>query len=197
MASPCSWTVALFSGAVANIPIALRVEQEGEPASRLTARYVTRPLHAPPYYGARVAYGTRRLAWELEVIHDKLYLDNPTRDVPHLEATHGYNYVLVGRSIRRGMLQWRAGAGAVLLHLEGTARGRPIRTGRGFLGTSYLLAAPAAQLGVGRPIIVGRHVVLIPEIKATGAYARVDVEGGRVTIPHVALHFVVGVGYAP
>ncbi len=194
--SPASWTAGLGTGAVSNVPTTLRIEQDGAPTLRMTAHYAARPLKAPFYYSAWIARGTRSGAWEVEFIHHKLYLEDTTPDVPHLEATHGYNYLLVNRAERRGGLLWRIGAGIVLVHLEGTVRGRAIHVPPGLLGSGYRLAGPSARLGAGREIGLGDRVYLLPEVKLTAAYVKVPIEGGHVTCPNVAVHAVLGLGYA-
>lgn len=192
---PASWTLAIAPGTAYNVPLALRIEQDGERPLRMTARYATRPLHASPYYSARLARGSQRGAWEAEIIHHKLHLRNTTPEVSGLEATHGYNYLLVNRSKRYGSLRWRIGIGVVLLHLEGSVRAQAVRMRGGFLGSGYRLTGPSAQVAVGRPIAAGRRLFLSPEVKLTAARAVAPIEGGRVTIPNVALHGLVGVGY--
>ena len=190
-----SWTLGLATGTAYNVPLTLRIEQAGEPALRMTARWATRPFRAPPYYAARIGWCAGQGGWELELIHHKLYLENSTAEVPHLEATHGYNYLLLNRVERRGRLVWRLGAGALIVHLEGVARGQPLRVGDGALGAGYRLTGPAAQFGVGRPIDVGRSVFVSPELRLTGAYASVPLEDGRIVLPNLAVHATVGVGF--
>ena len=191
-----AWTLGIAFGSAYNVPSTLRIEQDGEGDLAMTAHYSTKPWRGSPYYAARLGRGPERGAWEAELIHHKLHLQNTTPEIPHFEATHGYNLVFVNRSVRRSDLRWRAGLGVVIIHLEGTLRGRSIRGRSGIFGSSYQLAGPAAQFGACLPIDLGGHFVLSPEIKLTGAYASVPIEGGHVTVPNVALHGVVGIGYA-
>jgi hypothetical protein len=192
-----AWALVLAGGAAANLPTRLEIDPDSAPAIRMRPRFEARPFEDSPYYAARLSCGSERGAWEVELVHHKLYLKERDRtpEVSGLEATHGYNLVTLGRSTRRFGLLWRAGLGVVLVHLEGTVRGTPIRVRNGLFGGSSSLEGPAGRIGVGKPLRVSTRLFLAPEAALTAAYARVSIEGGRVTIPNLALHARVGLGY--
>jgi len=196
-AALAGWAVELRGGSAANFRTRLEFDLDGASSIRMHPRYDTRPWDGSPYYAARLSRGAARGAWELEYIHHKLYLRDRDRtaEVPAFEATHGYNLVTLGRSVRLGGLVWRAGIGGCLVHVEGTVRGAPIRVRGGVFGGSYSLAGPVGQIGAGKPIRLGDHLFLSTEAKLTGTYARVKIDGGRVTVPNVALHGLLGLGY--
>lgn len=191
------WALELRGGSAANFHTRLEFDLDGSPSIRMHPGYDTRPLEGSPYYAVRLSRGAARGAWELELIHHKLVLRDRDRtaDVASFEATHGYNLVTIGRSVRMGGLAWRAGLGAALVHLEGTVRGAPIRVRDGAFGGSYSLTGPVGQIGAGIPVRLTSRLFLSTEAKLTGAYARVSIDGGRVTVPNVALHGLVGLGY--
>jgi hypothetical protein len=192
-----AWALLLAGGGAANLRTRLEVDSGNAPAIRMRPRYEARPFEDSPYYAARLSFGSERGAWELELVHHKLYLRDRDRtpEISNFEATHGYNLITLGRSIRRLGLLWRAGLGVALVHLEGTVRGAPIRVRNGVLGGSYSLEGPAGQIGIGKPLRVSTRVYLSPEAALTAAYARVSIDGGRVTVPNLALHGRVGLGY--
>lgn len=192
-----AWALELRGGSAANFRTRLEFNLDGAPSIRMRPRYETRPFEDSPYYAVRLSRGSERGAWELEFIHHKLYLmeRDRTAEVPNFEATHGYNLVTFGRSVRLDGLVWRAGLGAALVHLEGTVRGVPIRVRSGVFGGSYSLEGPVGQIGVGKPFRLPGPVFLSTEAKLTGTVARVSIDGGRVTVPNLALHGLVGLGY--
>lgn len=83
-------------------------------------------------YAYRIGRWSGRTAWEAELVHHKLYLENPPPAVQHFEVTHGYNLATANRAWatdRRTVL--RVGVGLVIAHPEGRVRGRtPGRTRR-------------------------------------------------------------------
>lgn len=195
MPAQTRWSLELFGGTAYSLPTRLTIRQAGEPRIALTARYATRPWSGALYYAYRVGRWSGDGAWELELVHHKVYLENAPADVQHFEITHGYNLVLANRAFRRKQLILRLGAGVVIAHPETTIRGRT-HPQRGGLFGGYHLTGPAAQLALGARIPIVRGLFASAEGKFTAARARVPVEGGHATAPNVALHALVGLGYA-
>ncbi|HEU4564794.1 MAG TPA: hypothetical protein VFS05_09105 [Gemmatimonadaceae bacterium] len=190
--APERWGVELFAGAAHSFRTPLHIRQEGEEEIALTARWATRPFRAPPYYAYRVGWWSRGHAWEAELVHHKLYLENPPPEVQHFEVTHGYNQVTVNRASPLGGLTVRVGVGVVIAHTENQVRGREQRGG-GFLG-GYHLAGATTQLALGGRIPFTPNLWLALEGKLTGSWARVPVAGGSATVPNVAAHALAGIG---
>lgn len=184
-----------LGGSSYNLPVPLRVEQTGQPALRITARYDTRGLSRPVYYAVRLALGGEALRWEVELIHQKLHLRNRPPEVQRFEITHGYNLLLLNRV--RFLSGWglRAGAGVVLPHPESVVRGRVLEEDGGLLGWGYHLTGPALQVAATGRLPGRGRLRLRAEAKLTAAYARVPVAGGRAVAPNVALHGLIGLGY--
>ena len=187
-------TAELFGGTAWSLPATLRIEQPGEEAIRFRARYRTRPWHGSPYYAYRLGYRQ----WSAELVHHKIYLQNPPPEIEHFEVSHGYNMVIVSRTmpLLEQSSVFRIGVGMVIGHPEGSVRGKPINPVRSFLGGGYHIAGVGLQAAAGPPIGVADHWFFRPEAKLTAAWARMPLaDGGTATVPNVALHMLVGFGY--
>ena len=192
-----SWGAEGFTGTAWSVPLPLTVDARGE-RSRFMARYATRPFADAPYYSYRVARNaTSGAGSELELIHHKLYLENPSPPVERFEVTHGYNLPtanVVGPG--RGW-QWRFGVGLVVAHPEGRVAGREIGGARTVLGGGYHLAGMTMQVAVGRryPLGPGRtQLTAAPEAKITASWARMVVDSVTLRVPNVAFHILAGLG---
>jgi hypothetical protein len=195
-AQQTQWSLEVFGGSALSLPTPLRVDQDGEARVRLTARYATRPWRDAPYYAYRVGRHSGSRGWELELVHHKLYLRDPPTEVQHFEVTHGYNLILVNRVARRGRWIGRIGLGPVIGHPENEVRGRRLDSGRGGLGGGYYLSGVAGQVAGSHRLPLGAGFSLVAEAKVTGAYASVPIAGGDATVPNVAAHGLVGIGYS-
>jgi hypothetical protein len=188
-AADAQWRVEAFTGTAHNFTTPLSVHQPGSPEFRMDARYDTKPFTGSPYYSARVGWWKGSSGWELQLLHHKLYLANPSDEVSHLEISHGYNMVAVNRAWERWGLVLRGGAGIVYTFPETTVRGRK----RPVLGYDLSGFTVAAGLG-GRWPRAGR-LSLAGELKLTLSWATVPVFEGEADVPNRALHFLAGVGY--
>jgi hypothetical protein len=187
----------VFVGTAWSLPTTLTIRQAGEPAIRVRARWSTRPWRDAPYYAYRVGHASGRGAWEAELVHHKLYLENPPPDVQAFEVTHGYNLAMLDRATFRGRTVVRMGVGLVVAHPEGMVRGRRVGPVRSLLGRGYHIAGATGQLSLGRHVALGRGLYAVPEAKLTATHARVPLAGGGwATVPNVAVHALAGVGYA-
>lgn len=186
----------LFLGSAVSVPLPLALGQDGEPRIRLTARYETRPLETPLYYGIRLALRDDRRGWELQLLHHKMYLTNPTAEIQDLEVTHGYNILTVNYVWLALPVDLRAGMGVVLPNVSGTVRGRDLGDGGGLLGSGYRLTGPSFLLGAGKRFRGSDHVSLVLEGQATFARVGVSVSDVEVSAPNIAFHGLIGLGYA-
>jgi hypothetical protein len=85
--------------------------------------FTSRGLERPPLYLARIGrFSEHGRGWEVEFIHHKLFLNNPTQYDARLnkfEVTHGFNMFLVNRSWlsqRWEGVAYRLGAGTNYVH---------------------------------------------------------------------------------
>ncbi|QNF33635.1 hypothetical protein HUW51_13225 [Adhaeribacter swui] len=187
-------TAEVFAGTSWSLPTPLRIEQPGQDAIRLRARYHTRPWHGSPYYAYRVGYQK----WSAELVHHKVYLQNPTPDIQHFEVSHGYNLAIISHTLpfRNSPSIFRVGLGLVIGHPEGRIRGQAINPVKSFLGGGYHISGICVQAAVGPPLSVAEHWFFRPEVKLTAAWARMPLlDGGTATVPNIALHTLFGFGY--
>jgi hypothetical protein len=187
-------TAEVFAGTAWSLPLPLRVEQTGEAPLHFKARYSTRPWKGAPYYAYRLGYQL----WSAELVHHKLYLENPPPEIQHFEVSHGYNMAMVSRAIPVGG-SWpifRIGLGLVIAHPEGRIREKAVNPVRSLLGGGYHISGLCLQAAVGPRLGIAEHWFFSPEIKLTGAWAQMPLAGGGVAkVPNIALHTLWGFGY--
>jgi hypothetical protein len=189
------WSCEASIGAVANLETSLEVRQDGFETLRLDAEYETRPFESPLYYALRIGRWRERRSWEIELIHQKIHLQDPPPEIESFAISHGYNLLTLNRAWAPREWIFRLGAGAVLAHPESTVRGRRVPEDGGLLDSGYHLTGPVVQAGVGRRLLPGERWRLGVEGKVTAARAEVPVAGGEAGVPNVALHLLLGVGY--
>lgn len=186
------WSAELFGGTAWSLPLPLHIEQPHEPPLQFQARYSTRPWRGAPYYAYRLGYQ----GWEAELVHHKLYLQNPPPQVQHFEVSHGYNLAMVNRALPTSPFIIRFGLGLVIAHPEGKIRGRAVGPVKSLLGGGYHISGISFQIAVAHQLEVSKHWFITPEVKLTAAWARVPlVGGGWAEIPNLALHTLAGIGY--
>lgn len=193
-ASAQGLTAEVFAGTSWSLPLPLTIRQPGEAPIRFKARYKTRSWHGSPYYTYRVGYQN----WTAELVHHKVYLQNPLPEIQHFEVSHGYNLAMVSRTIpfNSSPAIFRLGLGLVIGHPEGSIRGKAINPVRSLLGGGYHISGVSLQAAVGQPLSVAEHWFFRPEAKLTAAWARMPLAGGgSATVPNIALHTLIGFGY--
>lgn len=189
------WVFQTSVGALTNFETPLTIRQSGFEEIEVDAEYETRPFESPLYYSLRAGRWTGRTGWELELIHQKVFLKNRPPEVQRFDISHGYNLVTVNRGWDlRGCLL-RLGAGAVIAHPENTVRGRDLDSDETNLSGGYHLAGPAVQVGLERRIGLGERWFLGAEGKLSAARAEVPVADGEAEAPNVAGHLLLGIGY--
>ncbi len=188
------WTVEIFVGIPLGLPSPLTIRQAGQPDIAVRARYESRPFRRPIYYGWRIGRWDGSRGWELELVHDKLYLVDKPGDVGEFAISHGFNLVTVNRAWEHGGVVGRVGAGAVVAHPENTIRGKPLPEDRGLLGWGYYLTGPTVQAAVEKKVRIRGDLFLPVEGKATASFARVPVADGSADVPYAALHGLAGLG---
>ncbi|SIT75854.1 hypothetical protein [Pontibacter indicus] len=184
----------VFAGTAWNLPTNLKIKQPGENDIVFKARYRTRPFVGSPYYAYRVGFQQ----WSLELVHHKLYLQNPPPEIEHFEVSHGYNMVMLSRALSymQNPSLFRLGFGIVVGHPEGSIRGRKINPVKSLLGGGYHLSGISFQASIGPQLKITDHWFFRPEAKLTAAWARFPlVGGGSARVPNIAFHTLVGVGY--
>lgn len=180
----------VFMGSSAHAPLAVVFDLENRENVYINEpQWETKPFYEAPYYSIRIGHGL----WDVELIHDKMYLMNPEPPVQHFEVSHGYNLLLLNRSYGQGPITWRLGAGLVVAHPESTIDGKKL--GYGYdLATGFHFSGPAGQVAVSYTRELLGPLYFAAEAKGSVAWARVPVYEGWATVPHAAAHILAGIG---
>ena len=189
------WTFQASVGEVYNVDSSLEIRQEGFKTIDADADYETRPFESPLYYSLRAGRWNERTGWELELIHQKVFLRNRPPEVQHFAISHGYNLLTVNRAWDRHGLLWRVGVGPVIAHPESEVRGRVLDPEDTNLSGGYHLTGPVLQLGAEKRFDLRKRWFLGIEGKVSTARATVPVAGGEAEVPNTAVHALVGIGW--
>ena len=189
-----TWTFEAMGGYAYSFDMPLTIHQDQEQDIDLTARYNTLSFDTPIYYALRVGRWREDRAWEIELIHLKIRLENTPPEVDWFEVSHGYNLVTVNRAwrLRYGIL--RVGLGVVVSHPENTVRGKKFPADDGLLASEYYLSGASAQVAVNRRFHLSERLFLGMEGKLTAAYAEIPIEDGDAEVPNVSAHVLLGMG---
>jgi hypothetical protein len=186
-----------FTGSAWSLPLPLTI-RDGAQRVRLVAHYDTRPFADAPYYSYRaVRTGESGRGAELEMLHHKLYLQNPIPPIQHFEVSHGYNLPTANVTGPGNGWQMRFGVGLVIAHPEGQVAGHELGDAPTSLGGGYHIAGVTLQIAVGRRYPLGAgdtRVNAMPEAKLTASWARIRVDALEFTVPNVAFHLLGGIG---
>ena len=198
--SPCAARAIVaegFTGSAWSVTLPLTIDARSE-RWRTLARYATRPFADAPYYSYRVGrIDPNGAGQELEMLHHKLYLQNPSGPIERFEVTHGYNLPTANVTAPGRGWQWRFGVGLVIAHPEGRVAGRELGGTATALGGGYHIAGITTQLAAGRRYALrpGRtQLTASPEVKLTASWARIVVDSMTLRVPNVALHALGGFG---
>jgi len=201
------WELAFFLGTSFSKNETLTIKQDGYPDITLNdAEFATKPFDSPPYYGIRLGRWNDVHGWEIEHIHQKIYVDDLPAEVQHFEITDGYNLFLFNSAWQLGKygVITRLGIGPVVAHPQITVRGMTNhKSGGGAIPmiwdseSGYQWAGAAAQVSLEKEFSISRHWLLSLEGKLTHAHAHADItiEGGSVAVPNTAIHLVGGIKY--
>ena len=194
-ASSANWILEGFLGTAWNLPTSLTIVQEGYPKITLTAHYEEKTFEGSPYYTLRIGRWSKNRAWELELVHHKIFLDNPPAEVQRFSISNGFNILTINRAWDTGKFIWRFGIGLVVTHPESTVRGRSFDESKGIFGQGFYISGAAIQGAVGKRIFLWKGLFASLEGKITVSYVRVPIVDGHANVPNVAGHILVGIGY--
>jgi hypothetical protein len=194
--SASRWTAEAALGNAWNLPLPVMVTQDKQPDVKFRGHWKTRGFEGPIYYSLRAGIEDSTGVWMLELIHHKILLDNLTPEVQHFEVSHGYNLLVLERLRRREWWHVGAGLGVVVAHPENRVRDQPLDQGRGMFGLGYYLTGPAVSLMAGARQPIRSGLQGFAELKITGAYARLPVADGWSSVPNVAAHVTIGLGWS-
>lgn len=195
---PCSasaqWRLDAWFGDAWNAHSPVTFHQKGEPDITIERPvWTTRPWAPTWYYSARVAKWAGDAAWAFEYQHHKLYLENPTEEVPVFRITNGINNLMGQRIWQVGAFEVGIGAGPVLAVPISKVRGRTFGGAHGIFKSRYELAGGTLQLNLAR------RVKLIPytsgsfSVKGTATRLHVTIADGKADLMNYALHLQYGI----
>jgi hypothetical protein len=188
--------VEIFGGNSWSAPSTLKINQSGEEQISFRARWLTHPSQDAHYFAARIALWSGRKGWELQFLHHKIYLTNPPPEIEKFEVSHGWNLLTIQRASHGRILDWRAGAGPVIAHAEGTVRGREVDEGNGLFGHGYYLSGAGVLFGAGKSLAISRRFFATAEGQVTFSWAQVPIRKGHARTGNVALHALLGFGFS-
>ena len=190
------WTADAGVGDAANLQLPVLVTQDRQPDLEFRGHWETPAFEGAPYFALRVGLADSSGAWALELVHHKIRLTNTTAEVQSFEVSHGYNLLVLERLRIRAWWHLGAGLGVVVAHPENRVRDLSLNESRGVFGLGYDLTGPAVVLlgGVRHPLGRGAHA--FAELKISGASARLPVAQGWSSVPNVAAHVTIGLGWS-
>lgn len=187
-ATEAHWSAEIFAGTAHSFSTDITINQEDSQELRFSANYESKSFQTPIYYAWRVGRWSNGVAWEVELIHLKVFVTNNPSEVEHFGISHGYNLLLFNRAWHLQDWILRAGGGAVIAHPETMIRGKSSEPGYGLTG-------PSGQFAAGRRWHFGKRLFGSVEGKITVARARVSIAQGRATVPNFAIHGLFGLGF--
>jgi hypothetical protein len=190
--APHTWTTELFLGGAASFPTTLSVHQIDKPTIDVDGKYEVRPLDFPIYFSLRIARWQGDRAWAIQVIHHKLYLEDPPPEIQYFNVSHGYNLITIDRLWRKYHAVLGVALGVVFAHPENQVRGLVLPEG-GI--SSYALAGPTGAVSAGYDYTIYRRWFASAEGRLSASYARVAVQDGHANMPDFSAHVHIGLGY--
>ncbi len=195
-----NWTFELFGGSALNLPLPLTIENNVDGVDNISidsANYSTKPFEGSPYYAWRVARWEDNEAWELQLVHHKIYLDNENDRIDNFSISHGYNLITANKAWNTGDFIYRFGAGVVLTHPEFKIDGMPNDQDKGLGGAGFYLDGITGQAAIAKQYDITEKIYATTEAMFTASYAKVNPDDYdyTATVPNSAIHILAGLGY--
>ena len=190
------WTFELHGGWAGNLPLPLRIKQNGHPDIYIKrAKFYSEPFISPYYWDWRFCKHIDKHSIEFEAIHHKLYLDNKPPEVQRFGISHGFNILTLNYGYKFKHFIFRNGIGSVLMHPESTIRNKVYPEGPGFDIKGYVLRGLVYNTAVAKQFyFLRKRLYLNTEVKATFARANAPIVEGNATVNNIALQAIVGLG---
>ena len=182
------WRVNYSSGLVYNLNSPLTIHQSGYNDINLCARYESKPLSPPIYWAMRIALWNQKNGWELEIIHQKLFLKNIPPEVQKFSITHGFNLLLLNYAWQYRKIIFHLGTGIVLAHPETTIRNKKHSENRGILKQGHYISGPIIHVGIEKQFCFYKQFFVSIEGKLTGSFARIPIVDGKADVINIAFH---------
>jgi hypothetical protein len=189
------WSFEYLLGDAFIIPTSLTVKQNGYEDIKLIPKYRRDSFEQPLYYSIKLSKGNGKSAWEIELLHLKIFLDNKPEEIQQFGISHGYNYVYFNRVWEKRQFIVRLGLGLIVAHAENTVRERKLAENGGIFNAGYYISGSAVQGTVANRLRLIAGAYLGIEGKLTISYSRIPVADGHANAPLVAFHGLFGLGY--
>lgn len=194
-----NWSIEAHGGFPINIPLPLTIQQAGHPNINFTAHFNSEPFVPPIFWVYRLSKWKNDKAWEIEMIHQKLYLENTTPEIEYFSITHGYNIITFNRAVKFNLFKenqfiYRVGAGIVLAHAENKIRGKELDQKQSFFNQGYYIGGPVLNIALAKQFKISSRFYFNAEIKNNTSFAKVPVVDGHALVWHSAFELIGGLG---
>lgn len=181
----------LFGGSAHSFPSEVTVRQKGYPEVSKVAQWSTRPLEPAPYYSARIGWWSESSAWEVEMLHHKIYMDNTDNIFVNYRSTFGFNMFLLNRAYElTPYLIVRYGIGPVVSHPINNIRGKEYSS-----NVVYHIVGASAQGAIQSRQKIINNLYVTQEAKITYAFANLPISDGDSSVTNLAIHGLIGLSY--
>jgi hypothetical protein len=193
--SQARWAFDLNFEDVYNVPMPLTIKQKGYSDLKFVARFTADAFTPPVCWDWRFSRWENGKSWEIEAIHDKLYLINTNTNVSKYSISHGFNIITLNRGIEKKFLIYKIGFGAILAHPESVIRGMGYGSSSDYTDFGYFLTGPITMLSVCKPIKFCNRFYFNLEAKTSFAYSHIRVAKGYSNLFNFAFHIGIGMGF--
>ncbi|MDH5547636.1 MAG: hypothetical protein OEZ43_18815 [Gammaproteobacteria bacterium] len=184
------------AGGALNLPAEILVAQQSQANLSVDAQFDTESLIPPIYYQIRlIVVQHRRRYWEMEFIHNKIYLRNPPPEIQSFSVSHGFNMFGVNHvRMFNKCCGWRLGGGVILAHPENTVRGAELTHNGGVFGWGYYLSGAYLASGFLAKHDIGQTFYLVADLRLSSSYASIPIRNGQASLFLNTLHLAGGIG---
>ena len=195
------WSLEANFGLPINLVHPITIEQQGHPDLNFKAHFYSEPFKQPFFYVYRFNKWRNEKGWQLEMMHQKLYLKNPPKEVQYFSITHGYNLIMLSRAFKVSIFNEKdfiisIGSGVILAHAENMVRGKEFDQQQSFNNMGYYLTGPVLNLAIAKRFNLSNRFYFNVETKFNTSYAKVPIVDGEATLVHSAFSFTGGIGYS-
>ena len=187
MLADADFVFQLSTGTAHSFDTNLTIEQP-QLKTEFSADYDTHPWRPAPYYSARIGKWSQKTAWEIELLHHKIYLNNPHLPLNSFRVTNGYSMVFLNHAWDYRGFILRGGGGGLVAYPVTTIDN--ITTSGG-----YRLAGFAGQASIEKRFFFGKAFFLAAEGKFTLARAWLTLKNAKASVPNAAVHGLFSIGY--
>ena len=193
--SQARWTFDLNFEDVYNVPMPLTIKQNGYPDIKFIAKFTADAFTAPVCWDWRFSRWENGKSWEIEAIHDKLYLINTNDEITKYSISHGFNIITINRGFEKKFVSYKIGVGTILIHPESVIRGMGFGSSSDYTDFGYFITGPILMFTICKPIQFCDRFYLNFEGKTSFAYSYVKVAKGYSNLYNFAFHVGIGLGF--